>query len=54
MEEKVAIVANKATARSYFEEVLNHGNMSTADAIFAPDIHFHYPFGELKRADGVK
>jgi steroid delta-isomerase-like uncharacterized protein len=46
--------ANRATARSYFEEVLNHGSMSVADTIFAPGIQFHYPLGELSGADKVK
>ena len=50
----MAIVANKATARTYFEEVVSHGNMSAADAIFAPDIQFHYPAGDLNGADMVK
>jgi len=50
----MAIVKNKATARSYYEQVLNHGNMSAADAIFAPDIQFHYPAGDLSGADMVK
>jgi steroid delta-isomerase-like uncharacterized protein len=50
----VALVANKATAQTYFEEVVNHGNMSAADAIFAPDIQFHYPLGDLSGADVVK
>jgi hypothetical protein len=36
----MAIVKNKATARSY-EQVLNHGNMSAADAIFAPTLTRH-------------
>jgi steroid delta-isomerase-like uncharacterized protein len=34
--------------------MLNHGNMSGADAIFAPDIQFHYPLGTLSGADTVK
>ena len=48
----MAIVENKAAARSYYEQVLNHGNMSAADAIFAPDIQF--PLGNLSGADTVK
>jgi steroid delta-isomerase-like uncharacterized protein len=48
------IIASKAAARSYFEEVLNPGNMSAADAIFASEIQFHYPLGELSSADTVK
>lgn len=50
----MGIGANTATVRSYFEEVLNHGSMSAADTIFAPDIQFHYPLGELSGADKVK
>jgi steroid delta-isomerase-like uncharacterized protein len=50
----LAIFENKAAARSYYEQVLNHGNMSAADAIFAPDIQFHYPLGTLSGADTVK
>jgi hypothetical protein len=34
--------------------MLNHGNMSGADAIFAPDIQFHYPLGTLSGANTVK
>jgi hypothetical protein len=33
---------NRPAARSYFEEVLNCGNMSAADVIFA-SMRFHYP-----------
>jgi steroid delta-isomerase-like uncharacterized protein len=50
----LAIFENKAAARSYYEQVLNHGNMSAADATFAPDIQFHYPLGTLSGADTVK
>jgi predicted SnoaL-like aldol condensation-catalyzing enzyme len=50
----MATVENKATARSYYEQVLNQGNISAADAIFAPDIQFHYPLGTLSGADTVK
>jgi steroid delta-isomerase-like uncharacterized protein len=48
------IIANKSAARSYFEDVLNHGKMSAADAIFASEIQFHYPLGDLSGADAVK
>jgi steroid delta-isomerase-like uncharacterized protein len=50
----MTITANRATARSYFEEVLNHGNMSAAEAIVPPEIQFHYPLGELSGAGAVK
>lgn len=45
---------NKASARSYFDQVLNQGDMTTADKIFAPGIQFHYPLGDLDGADAVK
>ena len=50
----MTVAANKAAARSYFEQVLNRGDMSVADAIFAPDIQFHYPLGDLSGSDAVK
>jgi steroid delta-isomerase-like uncharacterized protein len=50
----MTIIANTATTRSYFEEVVNQGNMSSADAIFASEIQFHYPLGDLSGADTVK
>jgi steroid delta-isomerase-like uncharacterized protein len=49
----MVISASKATA-SYFEEVVNRGNMSAADTIFASEIQFHYPLGILSGADAVK
>ena len=48
------VAANKDAIRSYFDRVLNRGDMSAADAIFAPDIQFHYPLGDLSGADAVK
>ena len=48
------IIANRAAARSYFEDMLNHGNMSAADAIFTSEVQFHYPLGDLSGADAVK
>lgn len=50
----MTVAANKAAARRYFEQVLNRGDMAAADSIFAPDILFHYPLGELSGADAVK
>jgi steroid delta-isomerase-like uncharacterized protein len=50
----MTIDANKAAARSYFEELLNNGNMPTAGAIFASEVQFHYPLGELSGSDAVK
>jgi len=46
--------ANGAAANSYFEHVLNCGDMSVADQIFSPDIQFHYPLGELSGSEAVK
>ena len=46
--------ANKDATRTYFEQVLNRGDLAAADAIFAPDIQFHYPLGDLNGADAVK
>ena len=50
----MATIANKATARSYFEQVVNQGDMAVADAIFASEIQFHYPLGNLSGAGAVK
>jgi steroid delta-isomerase-like uncharacterized protein len=50
----MAAKAIKDATRAYFEQVLNRGDMTTADAIFAPDIQFHYPLGDLDGADAVK
>ena len=50
----MVISASKATARSYFEEVVNRGNMSAADTIFASEVQFHYPLGVLSGAHAVK
>ncbi len=50
----MTLAANKAAASSYFEQVLNRGDMSAADAIFAPDIQFHYPLGDLSGANALK
>jgi steroid delta-isomerase-like uncharacterized protein len=45
---------NKAAAKTYFDAVVNLGDMSAADAIFAPDIQFHYPLGDLVGPDAIK
>ncbi len=45
---------NKAVANSYFEKVLNNGDMTAADEILDRDIQFHYPLGDLSGADQVK
>ena len=46
--------ANKIATRTYFEQLLNHGNMAAADTIFAPDIQFHYPLGNFDGSNAVK
>ena len=50
----MTLTKNRAAARAYFELVLNRGDMSAADAIFSPDIRFHYPLGDLSGAAAVK
>ena len=45
---------NKEAAQAYFTRVLNQGDMDTADRIFARDIVFHYPLGNLNGANAVK
>ena len=45
---------NKSVARSYFERVINQGDMLAADEIFSRDIQFHYPLGDLHSAEAVK
>jgi steroid delta-isomerase-like uncharacterized protein len=50
----MTVSANKAAARSYFEMVLNQGDMAEADRIFAQGIQFHYPLGDLDGIDAVK
>jgi len=51
---RMTIAANKNTANSYFERLLNQGDISVADAIFASGIRFHYPLGILTGVDDVK
>lgn len=46
--------ANKDAARAYFEDLLNAGERATADSIFAADVRFHYPLGELEGTAEVK
>ena len=48
------MTSNKETARSYFERFVNGGNMAVADVIFAPDVRFHYPLGDLNDVNAVK
>ena len=50
----MSIEANKAAVRSYFEQLLNHGDIGAADAIFAPEVQFHYPLGDLSGIDAIK
>jgi len=50
----MTVAAGKAAARSYFEEVLNRGNMAVADAIFTPGVRFQYPLGDLNGVQAIK
>ena len=50
----MSIEANKAAVRSYFEQFLNLGDFDAADAIFAPEVQFHYPLGDLIGIDAIK
>lgn len=34
---------NKEVVRQYMQEGVNHGDVSVADQIFAPDFRFHFP-----------
>ncbi len=45
---------NKDTARSYFENFLNAGDLSVADRLFVPDVRFNYPLGELEGIEPIK
>jgi steroid delta-isomerase-like uncharacterized protein len=45
---------SKDAVRSYFDELLNRGDMAVADAIFIPDVRFEYPLGDLKGVEAVK
>jgi len=47
----VTVPTNKATARSYFEKF---ADLTVADAIFCPEVQFHYPLGDLDGLDDVK
>lgn len=48
------IQANKAAACGYFERLLNTGEYRAADTLFAPDVRFHYPLGELEGIVQIK
>ncbi len=50
----MSMEANKAAVRAYFERVLNDGALGGIDAVFANDIQFHYPLGELSGIDAVR
>jgi steroid delta-isomerase-like uncharacterized protein len=45
---------SKAAVRSYFEEFLNQGDLGAADAIFIPEVRFHYPLGELNGIEAIR
>lgn len=46
--------ANKASARSYFEELWNQADLGSADRIFARDVRFNYPMGAMSGVEAVK
>lgn len=46
--------SDRKVAEAYFYEVLNQCDMDAADRIFAPDLVFHYPAGDLNGAEAVK
>lgn len=50
----MTVIGNKASVRSYFEQLLNRGDMSAADAIFVQDVRFHFPLGDLSDVAAVK
>jgi steroid delta-isomerase-like uncharacterized protein len=50
----VTVTENKASVRSYFEQFLNHGDMSAANTIFVHDVRFHFPLGDLSDVAAVK
>lgn len=50
----MTVAENKGAARFYVEQVLNQGDIATVDAVFAPDIQFHYPLGDLNGTVAVK
>lgn len=50
----MTVAEAKAAVRSYFEEVLNRGDMAAADAIFMPEVRFQYPLGDLNGVEAVK
>lgn len=45
---------NKDSVRAYFEKLVNAGDLAVADAIFSPDVRFHYPLGELEGIGPLK
>jgi len=50
----MTVAEGKAAVRSYFEDVLNRGDMAAADAIFMPEASFQYPLGGLNGVEAVK
>ncbi len=50
----MTVAEGKAAARSYFEQLLNSGDMAVADAIFTPGVRFQYPLCDLKGLQAVK
>jgi steroid delta-isomerase-like uncharacterized protein len=45
---------SKVNARRFFEEMQSQGNLTVADDIFASDIVFHTPFGDMHGPEGAK
>ena len=50
----MTVDTNKAAAGAYFDLVLNHGDFDVADRIFARDVVFHYPLGNINGVEAVK
>ena len=50
----MTVAEGKAAVRSYFEDVLNRGDMAAADAIFLPEVSFQYPLGGLNGVEANK
>lgn len=50
----MTVAEGKAAVQSYYDELLNRGDMAVADAIFLPEVRFHYPLGDLIGVAAVK
>jgi len=49
-----ATAANKAAARSYFQDVVNRGDLAAADAVVADRVRTHSPFGDASGLQALK